>query len=217
MNKCIIITSIIEPTDNPLWYCKVRSVYSKEERFNQTVETIQSIRKYMKDIDIFLVECSPHSEMIDSLEGMVDGLVNMYPNEFIRNRLNKGVGEAVMLLNGINCFVKDYHSDMYKISGRYLINHMFDLAQFEDERITAKLSNEWGCGGMCTYFYKVPKNELLFFKQCLMDHISDHNDLNNEIIENYLRYKIGEGKIKNVYPYIGVTKRPSTSVEEILS
>jgi hypothetical protein len=216
-NNCIIITSIIDPTDYPLWYCRVRSVYSKEERFVQTIETIQSIRKYMKDVDIFLVECSPESSMIESLSGMVDGFVNMHPNDVIRNKLNKGIGEAVMLLHGIDKFVTEHHRNIFKISGRYLLNDAFDMNLFENDRITAKLSNEWGCGGMCTYFYKVPQNELSYFKECLLGHINDHNDSNNEIIENYLRYKIGEDKIKNVHPYIGVTKRPSTSLEELLS
>ena len=43
MNNLVLITSVICTTNNPLSYTNNRSVYSHEERFEQTKKTIESI------------------------------------------------------------------------------------------------------------------------------------------------------------------------------
>jgi glycosyltransferase involved in cell wall biosynthesis len=58
MKNLFIITSVINTPNKPLSYISTRSVYSREERFNQTQITIISIRKYIPDCFIFLVECT---------------------------------------------------------------------------------------------------------------------------------------------------------------
>ena len=37
-----IVTSVIQTTDKPLSYSESRSIYSHKERFEQTLETIES-------------------------------------------------------------------------------------------------------------------------------------------------------------------------------
>ena len=45
MKDCIIITSVVQTTNKPLSYSETRSIYSHQQRFEQTLETIESIRK----------------------------------------------------------------------------------------------------------------------------------------------------------------------------
>ena len=41
----IIITSILNPINKPLDYCNKRTIYSIEERYQQTIITINSIKE----------------------------------------------------------------------------------------------------------------------------------------------------------------------------
>jgi len=54
----ILITSIINTPNTPLSYIKTRSIYTREERFEQTKRTIKTIREKIPDNKIMLVECS---------------------------------------------------------------------------------------------------------------------------------------------------------------
>ena len=81
MKDCIIITSVVQTTDKPLTWSKSRSIYSHQQRFEQTLETIESVRKNMPDIHILLIECSPPSEWMDILKSKVDQFINLEFNE----------------------------------------------------------------------------------------------------------------------------------------
>ena len=45
MNNLILITSVICTTNKPLSYTNNRSVYSHEERFEQTKKTIETVKE----------------------------------------------------------------------------------------------------------------------------------------------------------------------------
>lgn len=51
-----IITSVISIVDRKLNYSKTRSIYSQEERIQQTKHTVASIRKVSPGATIWLVE-----------------------------------------------------------------------------------------------------------------------------------------------------------------
>ena len=57
MKNLVIITSVINISKNPLDYTSVRSVYTKEERYAQTLETIKSCEK-IEDKEILFIETS---------------------------------------------------------------------------------------------------------------------------------------------------------------
>jgi len=58
MNNITLITSIINISSNPLSYTNIRSVYTREERFIQTKNTIKTVREKIANNKILLVECS---------------------------------------------------------------------------------------------------------------------------------------------------------------
>ena len=45
MSNLVLITSVINTPNLPLSYSKVRSVFTREERFEQTKKTVESIKK----------------------------------------------------------------------------------------------------------------------------------------------------------------------------
>ena len=62
MANIVLITSVINTPNRPLSYTKIRSVFSRNERFEQTKETVYSIQKYLPDSKIIMVECSNLTE-----------------------------------------------------------------------------------------------------------------------------------------------------------
>ena len=56
-NNIVLITSVINPVEKPLSYTKTRSVYTKDERFEQTKKTIRSL-DLISDKLVILIEGS---------------------------------------------------------------------------------------------------------------------------------------------------------------
>jgi hypothetical protein len=80
-----MITSVINTGNTPWSYSAVRSAFSIEERFQQTLHTIQSIRDKVPSSVILLVECSELSaEMEDTLKSKVEHYLQCYTMEHVR-------------------------------------------------------------------------------------------------------------------------------------
>ena len=62
MSNLVLITSVINTPKKPLSYSNVRSVFTREERYEQTKKTIQSIREKIPNYKIMIVECTDFTE-----------------------------------------------------------------------------------------------------------------------------------------------------------
>ena len=69
MKNLVMITSILNPPRKPLTgfvenaacgivYSRIRSVFTREQRFNQTKKTIQTIKEKIPESKIIIVECT---------------------------------------------------------------------------------------------------------------------------------------------------------------
>lgn len=59
----VLITSLINtPTNIPWSYSETRSVFNREERFEQTKQTIKSIKERISNYKILIVECTDFIE-----------------------------------------------------------------------------------------------------------------------------------------------------------
>ena len=58
MNKLIVVGSSIQPGEGKFSYSNTRSSFSTEERFRQTVFTINSLRNSIPDAKIMVVDSS---------------------------------------------------------------------------------------------------------------------------------------------------------------
>lgn len=157
-----VITSVINTGNKPWSYTGIRSCYTKEDRFKQTIQTIDSIRKLNENAKIIIVECSDIDEtMTNSLKDKVDYFLQTYDDMSVRdaciNSNKKGFGE-VKKLQKVCEFIQQNDikfNRLFKISGRYFLTPSFDNKIYDEiSHFTFKM-NENNCGGS-TVLYSVP-------------------------------------------------------------
>lgn len=171
------ILSVITTGNVPWSYYHVRSGHVPQTRYEQTLKTIQTIRDKVPDVFIVLIECSDISqEMTDTLCSKVDHFVQAYTNEPVRkvciDGSAKGHGETVQSLLAIEA-IKTLTFPIrriFKISGRYYLNHFFDLDKFSLTEYTFNKKNFNDTGGYHTVLYSVPfclfENFEKVFREC---------------------------------------------------
>lgn len=149
----VMVSSLIKITDAPLTYSKIRSVYSHEERFEQTLKTIESVRKYIPNATICLVDCSQFTENEENiLHSSCDYVLNLYDTQ-LRNTLrysnSKSQCEGLQTLVVIQ-FIKQNNitfNNFFKITGRYTLNEQFDYSIFNRDMNVGRIQPD-----MTTYF-----------------------------------------------------------------
>jgi hypothetical protein len=159
LSDLFMITSVIKTGGVP-WHYACRSVYTYEERFQQTLNTIKSIRERRDNVRILLVEGSNiNAEMERALRDNVDFYINCYNNIEARYACleseKKGFGEAVKSKIAME-YIIDNHitfNRLFKLSGRYWLNSSFDKNKYSEEKYT--FNNKFL--GL-TVIYSVPYN-----------------------------------------------------------
>ena len=178
MNNLVLITSVICTTNKPLSYINTRSIYSHEERFEQTKKTIQTIREKIPNSKIFIVECSNlNEEMTNYLIKNSDYFLNLYNNEQIRNNtshVSKSLGEGTMTLCALKFIIQNNieFENLIKISGRYWLSEKFDYNKFNNNDIVIKYI-ENNKDNAFTALYKLPKSSCVNFMTFLESKFND--------------------------------------------
>lgn len=139
-----LITSVINTGTNPWSYTNIRSVFSMEERFQQSLTTICSIREKMPaDTRIYFAECSDIPEhMEQALKDACDMFFQFKDNENVRsaclNSQKKGYGELLKTKKVMDQLLTDNipFRRFFKISGRYFVNDSFREEMFSHEAFT---------------------------------------------------------------------------------
>jgi hypothetical protein len=151
IENIILITSKIIVSNNNYTYVSTRSIYTPEERFTQTIDTINSVKKYFnnKYYKIILVDNSIlNDEQNKILKANVDIFISRDKMENIDNEtdiiMRKGIGESAQL-NEVNKYLLNNNisfKNLFKISGRYLLNENFDYMNFNNNKNNFKLAVE---------------------------------------------------------------------------
>ena len=137
----VFISSKIYTSSASFTYTEKRSIYTTEQRFRQTVETINSIRKHIPNSFIILFDNSSFDiKEFNLLNKSVDVFINNQSDKNIQYHTNvnstKLYGELAQ-----TAFVVKYIEEnlkhmkiqnFFKISGRYLINDTFDYSRYEN-------------------------------------------------------------------------------------
>ena len=171
-----IITSVINTGNIPWSYTPVRSVFSVEDRFQQTLHTIESIRKYTNSSKILLVECSDLSnEMESTLKNKVDYYLQCYDDEKVRSACihngMKGYGEAVKTMKAVQ-YIKENRISfdrLFKISGRYYLNSSFSNEKYALNDYTFKMYDDQSGS---TVLYSVSNRVFDHFEHTLQEIIT---------------------------------------------
>jgi len=134
-----IVTSSIIPF-------KVGSIHSPQERFEQTLETIQSIRSKVPNSIIWITESSPESlpkEYSNQLITLSDFYIENHDDEVIQQlyqNLNQcpekfDFGKSLLESRSLfNTFVQIKPLEFnraFKLSGRYTLNNDFNISDYE--------------------------------------------------------------------------------------
>lgn len=158
----VIVTSVLNPISKPLDYSSIRSVYSPEQRVEQSINTIFSVRKNLGDVRILFVDCSvsPPTEaskikdILRNDDRYID-LSNQSSVSIFVNSANKSYGELMLLDWAIsNISFKD---DIFKISGRYYLENEFDFGTLDrNADINCKARGFKHANNVClTTFYRI--------------------------------------------------------------
>jgi hypothetical protein len=168
----VLITSKIFVSDLPYSYISKRSVYSSEERFNQTIETINSIKKYIPNTFIVLFDNSTfdiNNHFFIVLKQNVDLFINIYDNEELNYYTDiypyRLFAEISQQIEFYNVFLKNINlsliKNFFKISGRYTINKNFNYLKYNNNKNIFKKNNEISDRDYYyTSFYKLDKDIL---------------------------------------------------------
>ena len=179
MKDIFLITSVINTGDIP-WTYGPRSVFTPEQRLEQTINTISSIRSKV-DAYIILVECSDISEETTCrLEQLVDCFIQTFNNLNVRetciNSNIKGYGELRQILVAID-YIKEHSIPFrrfFKISGRYYLDDNFNIESFSDTVYSGAYYNY----NLITVLYSVPSSLMSSFVNVLLE--CDNIYLNNQ-------------------------------------
>jgi hypothetical protein len=208
MKNITLITSIIDTPNIPLSYANTRSVFSKNERFEQTKKTIKTIKEKIPNNKIILVEFSElTNEEEIYFKNNVDYFLNIYEIDKSYTRLihghSKAMGEGNMTIFALNyILVNNIEFDyFYKISGRYWLDEIFNYETYENN-----LEHLLNRTNINTIFYKLSnkhthmwleylKNSTNEFEQCIgyetiftkfvydMIYLKDDNKVSQDLIK----------------------------------
>lgn len=135
-----IITSYMMPQEGII-YGKPRSVYTHDQRYEQTLGTINSIRETVPQTYIILVELSdllPKYKKI--LFDIVDCFIDLSHDKSAQHYAinDKSIGDLYSVLQGyLFVLTSNIKFDViYKISGRYYLDNNFKLSNFDKNHIT---------------------------------------------------------------------------------
>jgi hypothetical protein len=176
MTIAFIITSVIN-TSSHNWTYAQRSAFTPEQRFNQSIGTIESIKRKVPDAHIYFIEGSKLSdEMHTIISGKVTQLVYDYEGDenisAISNSPYKGHGEAKQTLDAIAAIINSEikYDYIFKLSGRYQLSDTFDYKRFLNKDPTfCQGKDESKSGSYSTVVYSIPWDLIPTWEKALFD------------------------------------------------
>jgi hypothetical protein len=151
MKDLVLITSVINTGKVGWSYTQTRSTYSAEERYSQSLQTIDSIRKYLPEAKILFVECSDiPNEYVATLASKVEYFINQYNISEAKAACletnKKGFGEAIQTKLAIEYIIQNNLSftRFFKISGRYFLTDKFVSEKYRTDCYTFKKRADTG-------------------------------------------------------------------------
>jgi|GEM_PF-1755575 hypothetical protein len=166
---CFLVSSVIYSREKKLVsYGGVRSIFTPEERANQTLETIASIRKYLPTAKIVLVEAGLKGDLLGKLLGKADQYVYVGDKKLVRLSCDskiKSLGEAMMLLYALPK-LKYCAGFYFKMSGRYCLNEEFRLSDWQHKAFVFRYFRD---DYACTRLYGFDGSLLKTWKYILLN------------------------------------------------
>jgi hypothetical protein len=218
----VFITSKLIVSDKAFSYVKKRSLYSRQERMTQTLKTINSVRQFIPDSHIVLLDNSILNTFEKSVfEKLTDTFINITDNNVLNYYTDvfeyKAFGEISQTLQFLDLFFQsDYTGvkNFFKITGRYEINSDFDYKQYDNNlNIFKKSLSIKEKDYYYTCFYKLDKSILKEVQAIFEGFIKNkekymNNDSDLEVIfPNAIINKVHSVDSLGIIENIGVWKK----------
>jgi len=122
------------------------SVYSPEERVEQTLKTVESVRKYIPDAFICMTDCGIpgiegelKNKLVDAVDKFIDLSKDPNVNWIAANVSHQDTVKNLTELVVVSKFFKlakkhkwfDGYDRVFKVSGRYWLTDRFDITRYE--------------------------------------------------------------------------------------
>lgn len=143
MNKLVVVGSSIEPREGAFSYSNTRSSFDTEERYRQTVFTINSLRNCLPDARIIIVDSSEdymkyytHLAFIKNVEYVPLKEISYTAFEAVNTHKNKSYCESLLLNTFYKAYKKEIENYDYiiKATGRYFY-YDFNESLFTQENV----------------------------------------------------------------------------------
>ena len=139
--KTCLISSMLSFPEKRLSYSVRRSVFSPEQRLEQTLKTIDSVRRKIPACQVVLVEMGQETYLMDTLREAADKIIVVGNRRLVRcacDSRHKGLGEAAGLLAAGHRLrhLGDYY---FKLSGRYFLDDDFRLEKWSGHSFTVRM------------------------------------------------------------------------------
>ena len=187
-NYLFVITSVVN--------VKCRSIYNSEERYNQTLITIKTIKKHVINANIVVVELSKDIVFDDVTMFYITDLPDVV-------YYDKTLGESLILKTFFNSDVfRSIDTDyIFKISGRYYLNDLFNMNNFNLNEFNSNktLMNE-ECYSTC--FFGIPPSKINILLNNLDNIISNpyNGDIEHRLFKNTYVNNVNMGVSGNIAP-----------------
>lgn len=228
----VMVTSVIHTANKPLTYSSVRSVFTPEDRINQTLNTFKTIREKIPNSFIVLVEGSSLNDTEkNKLVSNVDDFFQCNDIENINSSL-KGLGETSMIrefLNG-DIFKKISNENIImtttKITGRYYLNDNYSFDNMPIDKISLKMEGEdWHVTSsyrVGTDLINVYKTELDRVYNMYKNHQKNMKENDEISLEKVMFWKINPDLIfkirhPNKYGVTGLSSADGTTIESFVN
>lgn len=195
----VMITSKIIVSNEKYTYVNTRSIYSKEERFQQTLMTISSVRQYIPNSYIILCDNSIFDdEMNNELLKQTDLFLNVTDDRLFNYETDvsifKGIGELYQLLVVKKYFFDKINSsilgrNIFKISGRYTINEQFDYSKFNIDGNVFKRNTDEEVKDIKYFFtslYKIDRSFITEYLSILQRGYKHKSDVEGRNMEEFI-------------------------------
>jgi len=153
-------------------YSSLPGYFTPEERRDQTVQTLQSIRRFVSSAYIIIAETTElTAEDTKKLSPLADDIV-LFPD--LRQVRNKNIGEKGSIYLLTKKLIDQHFSRIFKISGRYSLVEGFDVSLFSSDTFTFRRA-VWKPERPCflTVLYSLPYSKFAEYfrvlEQCLQD------------------------------------------------
>lgn len=165
----VIVNSKIIVSSNSFSYCENRSIYTPLERFTQTQQTIESIKKYIPNHYIIMIDNSIlPTEMYEYFNNNVNVFLNPTDDDILNSDTDINPSKAISELAQLR-YVLEYVNNsklrwinLFKICGRYTFNDQFNYNHYNNDYNVFKhhrtLSEYKQQSCYFTCFYKISKS-----------------------------------------------------------